>query len=116
MLRKIVWQVGLMMVLAPSLWAQDYKVEFSGNLGYTFSEGFTINPVAIGGAVYDKINPTSGVSYNFTVGVFVTENVEIGFLYGRQDSALEAKGTTKREFTDMKVHNYHGIFTYNFGY
>ena len=32
MLRKIVWQVGLMMVLAPSLWAQDYKVEFSGNL------------------------------------------------------------------------------------
>jgi len=104
-----------MLVLTPSAWAQDYKVEFSGFFGYTFSEGFTIDPITSGGNVYNKINPTNGASYGFTFDVLVTENMAVGFQYGQQRSTLEASGTTKVDFTDMNVNNYHAIFTYNFG-
>ena len=47
---------------------------------------------------------------------FVTENIEVGFLYARQESNLELKGLGgKAEVADLKVNNYHGTFTYNFG-
>jgi opacity protein-like surface antigen len=104
-----------MLMLTPSAWAQDYKVEFSGFFGYTLSEGFNIDPVVFDGERYDKINPTSGMSYGFTFDYLVTENMAVGFQYNQQRSTLEASGTTKVEFTDMNVNNYHGIFTYNFG-
>ena len=114
MLRKVFWQTALMAVLGSTAWAQDSRVEITPFIGYTFSEGFTINPVSIGGATFNKINPVSGYSYGFSVDVFVTEAVQVGFQYAQQDSALEARGTAKREFADLKVNNYHGIFTYNF--
>jgi len=113
--RKVLIIAGLMLVLTPSAWAQDYKVEFSGFFGYTFSEGFTIDPITFEGNVYNKINPTSGASYGFTFDVLVTENMSVGFQYNQQRSTLEASGSTKIDFTDMNVNNYHGIFTYNFG-
>jgi hypothetical protein len=113
--RKIVWQVALMVALSSAAWAQDYKVEISPIIGYTFSEGFTIQPVTIGGQTYNKINPVSGYSYAVAVDVFISEAMQVGFQYGEQDSALEARGLTKREFADLKVRNYHGIFTYNIG-
>ena len=71
----------LMLMLTPSAWAQDYKVEFSGFFGYTFSEGFTIDPIVVDGSAYSKINPTSGMSYGFTFDVFATENMAAGFQY-----------------------------------
>ena len=114
MLRRIFWQLALVAVLGSTARAQDYKVEITPFIGYTFSEGFTIDPVNIGGQRYNKINPVSGYSYGVAFDVYLTEDMQVGFQYGQQDSALEAKGTTKREFTDLQVRNYHGIFTYNF--
>jgi opacity protein-like surface antigen len=105
----------LTLILTPSAWAQDYKVEFSGWFGYTFSEGFTIDPITIDGAIYSKINPTNGASYGFTFDVLATENVAIGFQYNQQRSTLQASGTRNVDLTDMNVNNYHAIFTYNFG-
>lgn len=117
MLRKLVIASLLSVALASPGWAQDHKVEISPFFGYTLSEGFTVNPVVIEGNVYDKINPTSGLSYGFMFNVFVNENMQVGFLFDQQDSNLEAKGpTVKTEFADLKVQNYHAIFTYNFGY
>ncbi len=115
MIRKVVMIAGLTLMLTPSAWAQDYKVEFSGFFGYTLSEGFTIDPVVIGGNAYNKINPTNGASYGFTFDVLATENMAIGFQYSQQRSTLEASGTTNVDLTDMNVNNYHGIFTYNIG-
>jgi len=117
MLRKIIIASLLTVALASSGLAQDHRVEISPFIGYTLSEGFTVNPVVIGGSVYDKINPTSGLSYGFMFNVFVNEGMQIGFLFDRQDSNLEAKGpSAKTEFADLNVENYHAIFTYNFGY
>ncbi len=79
------------------------------------SEGFTIDPVQFEGERYDKINATNGTSYGFTFGVFATESVSFEFLYTTHESAIEASSTTKTEFADMKVNNYHGLVVYNFG-
>lgn len=91
------------------------KVEVNPFFGYSFSDGVTIDPTAIGGQVYNAVNVKSGTSFGVIFGVFVTENVEVGFLWSRQSSKLEGEGTTTMEFTDMPVSNYHGIVTYNFG-
>lgn len=114
MLRTFTSTTILTIFLASTGWAQDYKFEITPIFGYTFSEGFTIDPVFLDGERYDKINPTSGMSYGFMFGFFVNENMEVGFLYDRQNSMLEASGTTKTEFADLKVTNYHGVFIYNF--
>ena len=95
--------------------AQSKRVELSGFGGFTLSEGFTIDPVSFEGERYDKINATNGVSYGFTFGVFATENISFEFLYSQQDSAIEAKGTSKVEFADLKVNNYHALVVYNWG-
>lgn len=114
MLRTFASTLILTIFFASSGRAQDYRVEITPIFGYTFSEGFTIDPVTINGERFNKVNPTSGIAYGFIAGVFVTEDVQVGFLFNRQDSNLEASGTTKREFTDLKVNNYHGVFIYNF--
>ena len=105
-----------LLLLAVTASAQDKKVEITGFVGYTLSEGIEGDGVIIDGNVFNSINPTNALSYGFTFGYFVTENVEVGFLYDQQDSTLEIKGPTiKEELADMKLRNYHGIFTYNWG-
>lgn len=49
------------------------------------------------------------------VGVFPTENAQIGFLFDQQESQLELKGTGERkeEVADLAVRNYHGVFRSN---
>jgi hypothetical protein len=95
--------------------AQEKRIEINPFFGYTFSDGVTVDPFLLGGTVYDSINPMSGMSYGVQFGVFATENAEIGFLWSRQDSKLEAKGASSLEITDMNVDNYHVLFTYNWG-
>ena len=95
--------------------AQSKRVEINPFFGYTLSDGVPVDPFFVGGETYNSINPKSGMSYGVQFGVFVTENVEVGFLWSHQNSKLEAKGRTSTDFTDMTNSNYHGIFTYNWG-
>jgi hypothetical protein len=104
-----------LLVLAASSFAQEKRVEINPFFGYTLIDGVTVDPFVAGGNIYDSINPTSAMSFGFHVGVFATENVEVGFLWDRQFSTLEAKNGTAQEFTDMNVDNYHAVFTYNWG-
>ncbi len=115
MVRKLVWQLGLVVFLVSPLSAQEYKIEVSPFFGYTLSEGINVDPIVIDRTIFNEVNPESGFSYGVSVGVFVTEQVEVAFLWSQQDSSLEGGGLETREFTDMKVNNYHGIFTYNMG-
>ena len=94
MFRKSLTAMGCLFVLAMAATAsaQDYKVEITGFLGYALSEGIDGDNVVIDDTVFNSINPTSAISYGFTVGVFVTENVKVGFLFDVQDSKLEIKG------------------------
>jgi OprF membrane domain len=115
-LRRIPTLTLSLLAMATSLFAQDHRVEVNPFFGYTLSDGVTVDTFVVGGVPYDSINPKSGTSYGIQFGVFVTENIEVGFLWDRQNSKLEAKDGTARDFTDMTNSNYHGIFTYNFGY
>ena len=101
--------------MAAPAFSQEKRLEINPFFGYSFSEGVTVNPIPIGGQIYNEVNPKSGLVYGFQVGVCVTENAEVGFLWNRQDSTLEGKGTATTEFADMPIYNYHGVFTYNFG-
>jgi hypothetical protein len=114
-LKKVVVPVSLLFAFASSTWAQDVRVEITPFVGYTFSEGFTIDPVRIGGETFTKVNPVSAISYGGSIGFFFAEDAEVGFQFSQQGSVLEAKGTTKRELVNLKVNNYHAIYTYHFG-
>jgi hypothetical protein len=114
--RRIVPVIALTLVaIAAPTFPQEKRVEINPFFGYTFSDGVTVDPIAIGGQIYNEVNPQSGMAFGIGFGVFVNENMEVGFLWGRQDSVLEGKGTETTEFADMSVNNYHAIFTYNFG-
>ncbi|MGH9463986.1 MAG: hypothetical protein ACRD1X_22525 [Vicinamibacteria bacterium] len=104
------------LAIAASSFAQDRRVEINPFFGYSFSDGVSVDPpVAFGGEVYDAVNLQSGLALGINFGVYVTPNVEVGFLWSRQDSTFEAEGTTTTVLTDMPINNYHGTFTYNFG-
>ena len=112
-------------LLATPAWAQqDYRVEIEAFAGFTWSDGVPVRPQTISGDAIDEVTPKSGRSYGLGVGVFVSEHVEVGFQFTQQFSALEGTvsspvqltNAATREFADMKVNNYHGVFTYNFGF
>ena len=89
------------------------------NGGYTLSEGVPVNSDTVLGLLVDEVNPKSGGSYGFNASVYMTEQAQFGFQFAQQFSTLELKATQpigKIDATDMKINNYHGIFTYNFGY
>jgi hypothetical protein len=113
--------LGLTLTFAMGLaLAQDeFKIEVTPYFGYTFSEGVNITPQDIGnGESVDRLSPTSALSYGFSLDWLATESFALGFNFSQQNSSLEGRvqPSGKREFTDMKVRNYHGIFTYNWGY
>ena len=117
MTRKSIWQLVLLLALATPSLAQDSRIEINPFLGYTFSEGFQVNPNTVVGLLVDKVNPTSGFSWGVQVGVFATENAEVGFLFSEQDSdlQLESTGIRRENVAELTVRNYHGVFTYNWG-
>jgi hypothetical protein len=98
-----------------SLAQSEQRIEINPFFGYTFSDGVTTSPIVIGGDTYSSINPTSGYSYGALFGLYLNPNVEIGFLWSRQNSSLEGKGSVKTDFADMTNSNYHGVLVYNLG-
>ena len=117
MLRKMAWIAPLALLVAVPAQAQDPRMELQGWVGYTFSDGASGDPFeAADGNVYNRVDPDNSGSYGLSVGFFVTENVEVGFLWDRQDTTLVAKGNTTTDVSQMNIDNYHGFFAYNFGY
>lgn len=95
--------------------AQDHRVEVGGNIGWVYSDGVTFDGIAVGGNIFNSVEPKDSVSYGFNLGFFATPNVEVEFAWTRQDSKLVAGGSTEMEVTDLSVDNYMGNVVYNFG-
>jgi opacity protein-like surface antigen len=115
-LKNMAWIAPLALLVAVPAQAQDPRIELQGWAGYTFSDGVSGDArEGSDGNVYNRIDPKNSGSYGLSIGFFVTEDVEVGFLWDRQDSTLVAKGTTTTEVSPMNVDNYHGFFAYNFG-
>jgi outer membrane protein W len=117
MIGRVTAMAALGALLGTSAFAQDHRVEVSGNAGWTFSDGVSSDSAVVGGdgGVYNRIDPKDSFSWNLTFGYYFTEQWEIEFLYGQQASKLELGGTNTREIGDFAIKNYHGIFSYNFG-
>ena len=116
MFRKVVWQVALIVVFAAAPAFAQPRVEISGIIGWTFSDGVEGQPrLAQDGNIYDAVDVVDSFNWGFGIGVLATENAEVGFMYGRQESRLDVVGTNTFEVGDMTVSTYHGYFAYNFG-
>jgi outer membrane protein W len=117
MLKKVL--IGALLCVAigaTTASAQTPKIAITGLVGWTFSDGVSgANFLALDGNVYNRIDPKDSVHYGFSVGFFVNPNTEIGFLYRRQQSKLDASGTTTSEVGNMNIDDYHGYFTHYFG-
>jgi outer membrane protein W len=115
MLRRLVVLIALVFLAAtPSAFAQ--KAEVSATVGWTLSDGVTASsPVlAPDGNIYDAADLKDSFSWGLSGGYHVTDQVEVGFMWGQQLSKLDLEGTRLREVGDLTVNTYHGYVGFNF--
>ena len=116
-IRHVTVICSTLLIYATMAMAQDEK-RFEAGLffGGTTSEGIGITPVNTGVGIVDALNPKNGFSWGFDVNYLAGENFAVGFQWDRQSSKLNGDivGGGSQDFTDMRLYNYHGIFTYNF--
>jgi hypothetical protein len=106
---------ALLFAAAPAM-AQASKVEVSANVGWVISDGVTGTAVkALDGNTYNELDAKDSIGYHFTVGLHASPHLLVGFLYGRQESKLQAKGSATKEIGDMNIDNYHVFFEYDLG-
>ena len=93
------------------------RIEASLRLGWTLSDGVAAERAieAGDGNTYNRIDTVDSTSWGFTLGAFLTPNLELEFLFGRQASTLQLGGTNKVDIGDLPIGNYHGILSYHFG-
>jgi outer membrane protein W len=118
MIGRVTAMAALGALLASGAWAQDHRLEISGNGGWTFSDGVSSagGPVLGGdGNLYDRIDPKDSFSWGLTIGYYLNENSELEFIYSQQQSTLQASGTATTDIADFSIKNYHGVYSYNFG-
>jgi opacity protein-like surface antigen len=114
MVKRVIVMAVLATFVSDPAFAQ--RVEVSGLFGWTLSDGVTGQAVLAGdGNLYDTVDVKDSFSWGFSVGVNATEQVEVGFLYGQQMSALAVEGTKVRDIGDLKINTYHPYVAYNAG-
>jgi len=108
--------LGLASVVASPAFAQSHKVEISGWGGWTFSDGVSGQTIQAGdGKFYNRIDPKDSGSFGLSVGAYLANKAEVGFMYGRQFSSLVLGGQDSRDLGSMAVSTYHGYVGHNFG-
>jgi hypothetical protein len=96
--------------------AQDKRIELSGTIGWTYSDGVTGKAVAVPGVgVFNTIDPLNSNNWGGRLGFMVGSNLEVGARYDRQASTLQLGGTAIVNWADINITNYHGYAAYNFG-
>ena len=103
-------------ILTPAVASAQPKVEVSGIVGWTVSDGVEGNQVlALDGNLYDALDIKDAFSWGFGVGFNATEQYEFGFLFNRQMSTLRVEGTNTVDVGDMAVDSYHPYVAFNMG-
>jgi opacity protein-like surface antigen len=103
-----------------ALWAgpamAQGKIEVSGLIGWTFSDGVkgtaTRTP---DGNTYDAVDLKDSMNSGLMFGVMASDNLEVGFMFNQQMSALRLGGTKFRELGDLAINSYHGYAAINLG-
>ena len=106
-----------MCALSPLALAQDYVMEVTPFFGYTFSNGIDFIPPPSPRRHRRQDLSQERLCLGIQADVLASETFALGFLYSDQSSKLELREVSgqKTEVTDMKVRNYHGMFTFNLG-
>lgn len=108
--------MAVLAVFASASQAAAQRVEVSGLFGWTLSDGVDGDGVLAGdGNIYDEVDVKDSVSWGFDVGFNATDNIQVGFLFNQQMSAMVLKGTAERELGDMNVNTYHPYVAFNAG-
>lgn len=90
--------VGLL--VSSGAWAQEQpRLELSGFAGWTFNEGVGDPNTSLGSNIYNSFGPDDELTYGASLGVFATENLEIGVLWSRQSPALRLEGFNQANAT-----------------
>jgi hypothetical protein len=114
MLKRIVVIVFMVMLAAMPALAQ--KAEVGVTFGWVFSDGVSGDARVVPGVgTFNRLDPKDSFGWGVDIGVFVTPQVEVGFLYNNQPSKLQAGGSSTVDIGDMSINTYHGTFTYNTG-
>jgi hypothetical protein len=114
MIRKTLLVALAIGLSATSAQAQSSKFEISANAGYTFSDGVSGATVETDEGTFNRLDPADSFSWGLRFGYMLSENSEIGFLFGTQPTQLEAGGRDKATVGDMNVYNYHGYYSFAF--
>ena len=118
MIRKMIFATLVVGIAAVTATAQDKRVELSGTIGYTFSDGVSSANGGIrvpGVGTFDRIDPKDAMSWGVRLGYMVNDNSEVGILYNQQSTELDILGTSTVKLGDQSIHNYHGYYAYNAG-
>jgi opacity protein-like surface antigen len=115
MRRVLAVTVAVLALSAGPAMAQG-KVEISGLIGWTFSDGVKgAATTAPDGNTYDAVDLKDSMNWGLMFGVMASDNLELGFMFNQQMSALKLEGTKFRELGDMNINSYHGYVGINFG-
>ena len=105
---------ALMAGVAAPVAAQMPRAELSGIVGWNWSDGVEGDGVLAGdGNIYNEVGPADSFAWGLDLGFNVTEQVQVGFLFGQQMSTVEISGTAEREIGDFNVNTYHGYVSFN---
>lgn len=114
MRKRIVLMLFMAMLAAVPAFAQ--KAELGITFGWVFSDGVSGSTVTVPGVgAFDRLDPKDAFTYSIDLGINVTPNAQVGFIYSGQPSKLTAGGTDTVEIGSMRIDTYHGYFGYNWG-
>lgn len=112
---RVLFTVVLFLSMATAAAAGPPQFELKGSLGYALSEGISISGEEVNNEFYNRLDVDDGLTFGAGLGVYISRNMELAFLWDVQQSELVAKGSTTMSISSMDVYNYHGAFIYNFG-
>jgi hypothetical protein len=116
MLKRVLIVAVLLTLVAGTASAQTPRIRITGLFGFTLSDGVSGEDVFIDGARYNRIDPTDGGNFGFSIGFMADEHTELGFMYRRQMSSVEISGPTDAlNLADFNLDGYHGFVSYYFG-
>jgi opacity protein-like surface antigen len=112
---RLILAVPLLLLSASSAFAQ--RVEVQPFIGSRFGGGFTVDQTIPGGSRPVDVTFGSGFTWGSTLGVDVSPQIQVEFLWSRQKSEIsyEAPAVPKTKLFDASVAQYHGDVLWHFG-
>ena len=117
---RIALVIALVLLTATSAYAQIPKFELKGSLSWALSEGVSFQGEEVdlpgGGTEYfNRLDLSDGMAFGLGGSMYLSRELELGFLWDYQQSEIVAQGSTSKKIGDLGIDNYHGVLIYNFG-